>query len=117
MFANSTRPGLLTKHGYRGLLRKGAASSLSADRRILSRPHQIKAIYDSKLIAVILARGWTNLKRHVQAAHVIYHWPEIEKLLEGSKPLDCWKVLPVIGESKIKPVKVNYEQAIKAAGR
>jgi hypothetical protein len=93
---------------------EGGEVILSADRKMLARPHQLAAIAESGLICVFFSTQWAQAKRHEQAAQILHWWPCIEKTLIESKPKDCWKVPSGYGEGKLVKIAVNFEKAAKA---
>lgn len=95
----------------------GGKGIISADTAILKRPHQIEAIRASGVIGIFLDPRWAGAKRHQQAAHLIWHWPAIEGVMERSVVGDCWSVPFDFGKSKITAIKVDYEKARIAAKR
>ncbi|MBS4046130.1 MAG: DUF5615 family PIN-like protein [Alphaproteobacteria bacterium] len=92
--------------------REGGQVILSGDRKMLARPHQIKAIAESGVIGVFLSSQWAQAQRHIQAAHLIHCWPEIERALLESKERDCWKVPFEYGAVTLQKLSVNYSEAL-----
>lgn len=93
---------------------EGGKAILSADRRMLSRPHQTVAIADGGLICVFLSKQWAQAKRHEQAAQILHWWPCIEKTLAVSQAKDCWRVPNGYGQGELEKIVVNFEKAAKA---
>lgn len=93
---------------------EGGVAILSADARLLRRPHQLLAIQESGLICVMLPSKWVESKRHVQAAVLLYHWPAIEAAISKSSAGDCWRVPFEVGR-RLEQIRVDYEKAVSAA--
>jgi hypothetical protein len=87
---------------------------LSADRKMLARPHQLAAIVDGNLICLFLSKQWSQAKRHEQAAQILHWWPCIEKTLSASQPKDCWRVPYGYNGNALEKIPVNFEKAAKA---
>ena len=93
---------------------EGGRVLLSGDASMLRRPHELKAILESRVVVVVMAPPWQNSKRHQQAASLIWHWPAIEAALLTASDGDCWRVPFAFGSSTIEKVSVNYAKAIQA---
>ncbi len=93
---------------------EGGQVILSADRRILSRPHQLLAISEGNLIGVFLPAKWAEARGHAQAAHILWWWPRIEAAIKASKPKQCWRVPYEFGEANIEEITINYEEALRS---
>ena len=61
--------------------REGGDAFIGRDRKILQRPNEIRALDTSGLQGIFLDYGKAPQKLHYIAAHVIYWWPNIEKLI------------------------------------
>jgi hypothetical protein len=96
---------------------EGGNVILSADRRILSRPHQIAALAESGVIGIFLSPQWANCHRNEQAAQILHWWPRIEKVILDSKPKDCWKVPHGYNKGSLEKIVVNFDKAAKAASK
>jgi hypothetical protein len=93
---------------------EGGRVLLSGDGSMLRRPHELKAILESRVVVVVMAPPWQNSKRHEQAAAIIWHWPAIEVALLTAADGDCWKVPFAFGKSAaLEKMKVNYAKAIQ----
>lgn len=86
---------------------EGGNAILSADRNILVRPNQLKALAESKLVAVFLSAKWASSRRHIQAAHVLHCWPRIEKVIEQSQPSQCWRVPFGFDDAPIELIQID----------
>lgn len=96
----------------------GGVAFLSADGRILKRPHQLIAVRDAGLVCVILSEQWAVSRRHEQAANVIFWWPSIEAAIGNSKPGDCWLVPFAFGkDDKLIFKPIDYDKAAKAVSK
>lgn len=96
---------------------EGGQVILSADRKILSRPHQLLAISEGNLIGIFLPAKWAEARGHAQAAHILWWWPRIEAIIKISKPKQCWRVPYEFGEAHIEEITINYEQALRSERR
>ena len=67
---------------------EGGKAIITADANMLKRPHQILAVYQSKIMGLILPHIWAVAKRHIQASSLRYFWPEIEALFSAGRPGD-----------------------------
>lgn len=97
---------------------EGGKAIVSADRKMLARPHQLGAIVASDLICVFLSQQWAQCRRHEQAAQILHWWPRIEKTIIASKPRDCWRVPH--GYSTTAPlekINVNFAKAAAASNK
>ena len=92
-------------------VQEGGRVILSADRRILSRPHQIAAIAQGGLIGIFMSPQWAQSRRNEQAAQMLHWWPRIEKVILDSKPKDCWIVPYGYNRGALKRIPVNYAKA------
>lgn len=72
--------------------RVGGRITISADRNIAKRPHQILAFQQNELICFFLSSRWSETRLNVKAAHLIYWWPMIEKKIEESSVGDVWQI-------------------------
>ncbi|HLJ62764.1 MAG TPA: hypothetical protein VKT70_01570 [Stellaceae bacterium] len=90
---------------------EGGNAILSADRRILTRPHQLAAIAQGGLIGIFLSPQWAESRRNEQAAQILHWWPRIEETLLNSKPRDCWKVPHGYGNGDLEKISINYAAA------
>jgi hypothetical protein len=89
---------------------------LSADRKMLARPHQIRAIKDGELIGVFFSHEFAEAKRHQQAALVLWWWPKIQTAFTLSAEGTCWRVPYDFTENAtLEDVTPSYEKAIVAA--
>jgi hypothetical protein len=91
---------------------EGGQGILSADRKMMARPHQIVALIESGVVGVFLSSQWAEAKRHAQASQLLWCWPRIDAAFAASKPRQYWKVPYDFGEgAKIEEVSLNYLQA------
>ena len=94
---------------------EGGKGLLSADRKMLARPHQILAIQASGLIGVFLDAKWAEAPRHAQAAHILWWWPRIEIAFAESAASQCWRVpFDFSAKAPLTKVTPNYEKAARA---
>lgn len=84
---------------------------ISADRAMLKRPTLIKKISDFGITGVYLPAEWANARRHYQAAHILFWWPSIEKVIEESQKGTAW-IVP----KGFAPTSELREYADKAGG-
>jgi hypothetical protein len=97
---------------------EGGEGILSADRKMLARPHQLAAIRDAGLVGVFLSPQWAEAKRHAQAANLLWWWPRIEAAFKTSQPGQCWRVPYEFGEgAKLVDITPNYAKAASAKER
>jgi hypothetical protein len=94
---------------------EGGNAILSADRKMLGRPHQLAAIAEGNLIGVFLSSQWAGSRRHVQAASIIWWWPKIEKAISAASPRQCFKVPFDFSGDSLQEIHIDFEGA--AAGR
>ncbi|MGE0719334.1 MAG: hypothetical protein AB7P02_28080 [Alphaproteobacteria bacterium] len=71
---------------------EGGRGILTADRKMMARPHELAAIVDGGLVAVFLPAQWAEARGHQQAAHILWWWPRIEAAFRNSQPRQCWRV-------------------------
>lgn len=100
----------------------GGEAIVSADAKLLTRPHEVIAIVESGLRLVVLPSQWVNAKKNVQISFLFYWWPHIEAVLAGSRRGQCFKVPWHWNETKdaIKPHTIDAQgayQKAKKAGR
>ena len=93
---------------------EGGHAFLSADRKMLGRPHQIAAIAESGLIAIFLSSKWAEAKRHEQAANIIWWWPRIESTIASARPKQCFRVPIHFGAGTLEEIRVDY---VKSASK
>lgn len=86
---------------------EGGRVILSADRKIMARPHQLKALIDGGLIGVFLPAKWAESRGHAQAAHLLWWWPKIEAAIRLSGAGQCWRVPPDFGEGALEEIRIN----------
>lgn len=97
---------------------EGGRALLSGDASMLKRPHELKAILESRVVVVVMATPWQNARRHEQAATLIWHWPAIDAALLTSVEGDCWRVpFSCAKGSTVEKVAVNYAKAVTALGK
>lgn len=90
---------------------EGGQVILSADRKILARPHQLAAIAEGNLIGVFLSPQWAEAKRNVQAANIIWWWPKIEKAISTAAPKQCFRVPPDFRAGDLEELRIDFEKA------
>ena len=93
---------------------EGGQAIISADRRILARPHQMAAISEGNLIGIFLPAKWAQARGHEQAAHILWWWPRIEKTLNTSTPTQCWKIPYDFGHGALEEIVVDFAKASAA---
>jgi hypothetical protein len=81
---------------------------LSADRKMLARPNQIRAIAATGLVGIFLPRRWAESRRHIQAAHILYWWPRIEETIASSAKSACWRVPFGFTDANIEVLPTNF---------
>ncbi|HMK88936.1 MAG TPA: hypothetical protein VK446_04790 [Methylocystis sp.] len=86
---------------------EGGQAILSADRKIMARPHQLNALIDGRLIGVFLPSKWAEARGHAQAAHLLWWWPRIEAAISSSKVGQCWRVPYDFGEGAVEEIKIS----------
>jgi hypothetical protein len=93
----------------------GGEAIIGSDARMLTRPHELIAIVESGLRLIVLPSQWVNAKIHLQIAFLAFWWPEIEEVLNTSKPGQCFKVPWSWGETKgaIKFLPIDVQAAYK----
>lgn len=89
----------------------GGNAILSGDRKMRARPSQIRAIRESGLVAVFMSSGWSQAAGPEQAAQVVFWWRQIETIIAGAEPGECWLV-PDGYAGEIKAVPINYTKAL-----
>ncbi len=90
---------------------EGGQVILSADRKMLSRPHQLAAIAEGNLIGIFLSSQWAESKRNIQAASIIWWWPKIERTISAAKPRQCFKVpFDFIGDY-LEEIQIDFARA------
>jgi hypothetical protein len=92
----------------------GGKAILTGDGRIFKRPHQLAAIHATGLISFVLDWRWTQVRKHEQAANIIFWWPRIEAAAEASSPGDCWPVPFAFDSSPLEKKIIAYDKAAKA---
>lgn len=88
----------------------GGKAILSGDRKIRSRPNQIKSIRDSGLICIFLPSEWASSRRAIQAAFLIYWWSKIEFKILQSQPTDCWLVPFEFSNRDLEPFHISFDK-------
>jgi hypothetical protein len=58
--------------------RFGGQITLSADKNIAKRPHQILAFQENKLISFFMLHGWANMDMTFKVGHLVAWWPRIQ---------------------------------------
>jgi hypothetical protein len=96
---------------------EGGRAIITADAHMLRRPHQIAAIQQSGVCGVILPPVWAQAKRNIQAASLIYFWPEIEATLTDAQSGEFWRLPPTLYSGNLEKLSVNYAAAAQAAQR
>lgn len=86
---------------------EGGQVILSADRKIMARPHQLMVLIESKLIGIFLPAKWAEARGHAQAAHLLWWWPRIEATISTSRAGQCWKVPYDFGDGALEEIKIN----------
>lgn len=59
----------------------GGTAFIGKDKRILSRPNEVRALHASRLTGFFLNYGKSGAGFSYIAAHVIFWWPKIETLI------------------------------------
>lgn len=95
---------------------EGGRAILSGDRKIRSRPHQIRAISASGLIGVFLPAEWANSRRTVQAALLLFWWPRIEKTISQAQSKECWLVPFEFTEKDLVPIPISFDKVRYSSG-
>lgn len=91
----------------------GGEAIVGADGKMLSRPHEVVAIFEAGLRIVVLPAQWARAPRHIQMSFVFYWWPSIEKTLEASKAQECHKVPWSWSDAPITRVPIDFQGAYK----
>jgi hypothetical protein len=81
----------------------GGNAILSADRAMLRRPTLTKKISDLNLIGIYLPAEWAEARRHYQAAHILFWWPKIERIIETSTAGSAWIVPKGFNTGELRP--------------
>ena len=84
---------------------------LSADRKMLGRPHQLAAIAEGDLIAVFLSAQWAEARRNVQAASILWWWPKIELTIKSATPQQCFRVPWDFKGETLEELRVDFVKA------
>lgn len=64
---------------------------ISADRDFLSLEPQVNAVFDTGLRVIHMPPKWGHQKGHLQAAHILQWWGNIEDTLSTMKPRECYR--------------------------
>jgi len=67
--------------------------------------------------AIITADVWAQARRNIQAASLIYFWPEIEATLTTAQAGEFWRVPTTLYAGRLEKLRVNYAAAAQAAQR
>ena len=67
--------------------------------------------------AIITADVWAQARRNIQAASLIYFWPEIEATLTTAQAGEFWRVPTTLYAGSLEKLRVNYAAAAQAAQR
>lgn len=63
----------------------GGNAFIGLDKRILSRPHEVKALQDANLNACFFDFGKSAAKLHFVSAGIMHWWPRIEEIWVAEK--------------------------------
>ncbi|PDT82956.1 hypothetical protein [Sinorhizobium sp. BJ1] len=75
---------------------------LSADRDMLRRPTLLAKISQLDLIGIYLPAQWAEARKQYQAAHILYWWPEIERVIETCQKGTAWIVPKGLGSGELR---------------
>jgi hypothetical protein len=90
---------------------EGGQAIITADANMLNRPHQLLAIHQSNIRGIVLPSIWADSKRHLQAASLIYFWPQIEAKLKDAQSGEFWRLPRTLVNGLLEPIAVNYSIA------
>ena len=96
---------------------EGGKAIITADANMLKRPHLIAAVQQSGVCGIILPSVWAQARRNIQAASLIYFWPEIEATLTTAQAGEFWRVPTTLYAGSLEKLRVNYAAAAQAAQR
>lgn len=99
----------------RRFAKAGGEAIIGADRRMVTRPHELVAIVEEGLRLAVLDQRWAREARNVQVAHLFLWWPCIESAVSTARKGTCLRV-PwswSADASEIKPIKVDLQDAYR----
>lgn len=92
----------------------GGEAIVGADARMLTRPHEVVAIFEAGLRLVVLPPQWAQQRKHIQIAFLFFWWPRIEKAFETCKARQCFKVPWLWKDTDaVTEFKVDFHEAQK----
>ncbi len=99
-------------HWITHFARDGGHAILSADTDFFKVPHQVVAIFDTKLRVIHLPAKWANATCHLQAAHLFLWWRRIETCVAEMRVGQCFRPPWNINESgKLERIDIDFQKA------
>jgi hypothetical protein len=95
----------------------GGRITLSGDKNIAKRPHQIIAFQRNELITFFMEPPWSSAPLHAKAAHLIYWWPAISKQIDNSSVGDVWQVPYRFESGDMKSLRIPEDAIAKITER
>lgn len=94
----------------------GGEAIVGADAKMLTRPHEVVAIFEAGLRLVVLPGQWAQQPKNIQIAFLFLWWPRIEKAFETAKARQCFKVPWSWKETDtVSEFKLDFQEAQKKA--
>tara|TARA_Y100000588_G_C14211870_1_gene907035 strand:- start:418 stop:822 length:405 start_codon:yes stop_codon:yes gene_type:complete len=85
-----------------GLAQEGNWAFLSYDRKILTKPHEVKAFKDSKLIGFFLAKAWQKQDLPDLASRLILRIPVMKTQFRIAHPGSAYRIN--IKSKRLEPI-------------
>ena len=70
----------------------GGHGVISGDVSMRTKPHELQALKQLKLIVIFFERRWSDWDFFKKTALLMYYWPKVAKKLRTAKPGEFWCV-------------------------
>jgi hypothetical protein len=96
----------------------GGRVIISGNSRMMSVPHERKALLDEGMVVLFFENSWNNWKFFAKSALLLFWWPAIARQLKTAKPKSFWRIPSIwIEKEKLRKIPTDDPRAARIERR